>query len=146
MSVDVTVETTIDRPVIVVADYAGDPSNAPAWYRRIASAEWQTEPPVRVGSQVTFTATFLGKRLVYTYEVIEHEPSAHLTMRTAQGPFPMTTSYTWSPVGADATRMTLRNHGEPAGFSRLTAPLVSFAMRRAMTQDLAKLAEILESR
>ncbi len=81
MSVDVTVETTIDRPVIVVADYAGDPSNAPAWYRRIASAEWQTEPPVRVGSQVTFTATFLGKRLVYTYEVIEHEPSAHLTMR-----------------------------------------------------------------
>jgi hypothetical protein len=146
MTVDVTVETTIDRPLRVVADYAGDPSNAPTWYRRIASADWQTEPPVRVGSQVTFTATFLGKRLVYTYEVTDHEPGAHLTMRTAQGPFPMNTTYTWSPVGADATQMTLRNHGEPAGFSRLTAPLVSFAMRRAMTQDLAKLAEILESR
>ena len=41
--------------------------------------------------------------------------------------------------------MTLRNRGEPAGFSKLVAPLMASAMRRANGKDLAKLASILES-
>ena len=44
------------------------------------------------------------------------------------------------------TRMTLRNRGEPAGFSRLVAPLLAPAMRRATRKDLARLKQILESR
>ena len=51
MSVDVTVETVIDRPVAEVAAYAGDPANAPTWYVNITSVDWRTPPPVRVGSQ-----------------------------------------------------------------------------------------------
>jgi len=40
--------------------------------------------------------------------------------------------------------MVLRNDGEPAGFSRLAAPVIETAMRRAMTKDLAALKRILE--
>ena len=81
-----------------------------------------------------------------TYEVVELEPDQRLVMRTAQGPFPMETTYTWEPVGpgGTATRMVLRNHGEPAGFSRLAAPVLERAMRRAMTKDLAALKVLLE--
>lgn len=146
MSVNVEVETIINRPIAVVAAYAGDPSNAPHWYRRIDSADWVTDPPARIGSQITFRARFLGKALVYTYAISELTPETSLTMRTAQGPFPMETTYTWTAVADNATRMTLRNQGEPTGFSKLTRPLISIAMKRAMTQDLHQLRAILEIR
>jgi uncharacterized membrane protein len=144
VSVDVLTEAVIDRPVEVVAAYAADPSNAPAWYAKIESVEWRTEPAVRVGAAVAFVAHFLGRRLEYTYELVDVVAGARLVMRTQHGPFPMETTYTWDPIGSGATRMTLRNRGEPAGFSKLVAPLMAPAMRRANRKDLARLKEILE--
>jgi len=143
MTVDVQVETTITRPVDVVAAYAGDPTNAPDWYVNIKSVVWETSPPVTVGSRMAFVAQFLGRRIAYTYEVVELVPLERLVMRTADGPFPMETTYTWTPSG-DATHMTLRNRGNPSGFSAMTAPLMTRAMRRATTKDLARLKALLE--
>lgn len=143
-AVDVTVETVIDRPVGVVSAYAGDPTNAPEWYVNITSVHWQTPPPVAVGSRMDFVARFLGRRIAYTYEVAELVPGERLVMRTQQGPFPMETTYTWSPEG-EGTRMTLTNRGEPTGFAAVTRPLMEKAMRRATTKDLARLKDILES-
>jgi uncharacterized membrane protein len=145
MAVDVLTEIVIERPVAEVAAYVGDPGNAPAWYANIESVEWLTEPPVTVGSRMSFVAHFLGRRLAYTYEVIELVPLERLVMRTAQGPFPMETSYQWSAEG-DATRMTLRNRGEPSGFAGVAGPLMAAAMRRANQKDLAKVKALLESR
>jgi hypothetical protein len=143
MAVDVAVETVIRRPVAEVASYAGDPTNAPAWYVNIRSVEWRTPGPVALGSRMDFVATFLGRRIAYTYEVTDLDPGARLVMETAEGPFPMRTTYTWEPAGT-GTRMTLRNTGEPSGFSRVAAPVIQAAMRRAMTKDLAALKRILE--
>lgn len=146
MAVAVLTEIVIDRPVRVVAEYVVDPSNAPEWYTNIESVQWQTEPPVAVGSRLDFVAHFLGRRLTYTYEITELIPYQRLVMRTAQGPFPMETSYEWSPVVGAATRMTLRNQGEPSGFAGVAAPIMAAAMRRANTKDLTRLKALLESR
>jgi uncharacterized membrane protein len=145
MSVDVEVETTIDRPLEMVAAFAVDPTNAPQWYANIRSVQWETPAPVCVGSRMKFVAHFLGRRLVYTYEVVELEAGSRLVMRTADGPFPMETTYTWEVAGQTATRMTLRNRGTPSGFSQLTAPFMERAMRRATTKDLKNLKMLLES-
>jgi uncharacterized membrane protein len=139
-------EIVIARPVDEVAAYVGDPSNAPEWYTNIESVDWQTEPPVEVGSRMDFVAHFLGRRLAYTYEVAELVPGRRLVMRTAQGPFPMETSYEWSEADGGATRMTLRNRGEPKGFAGVAAPLMAASMRRANTKDLARLKQLLETR
>ncbi len=146
MPVDVLTETIIDRPCDEVSAYAGKPDHAPEWYVNIKSVEWKTPPPLGVGSRVAFVAHFLGRRLAYTYEIVELVPGERLVMRTAEGPFPMETTYTWAPEGERRTRMTLRNRGEPSGFSRLVAPLMAAAMRRANRKDLGRLKAILEGR
>jgi hypothetical protein len=121
-----------------VAAYAADPDNATAWYENIERVERKTE------SRVSFVARFLGRRLAYTYEVVELVPGERLVMRTADGPFPMETTYTWEDDGSGGTRMTLRNRGEPSGFSGVAAPLLAGAMRRANRKDLERLKAILE--
>lgn len=146
MSVDVLTETVIDRPTAEVAAFAGDPVNAPRWYVNIKAAEWKTPPPLAVGSRIAFVAQFLGRRMTYTYEVAEFVPGERLVMRTAEGPFPMETTYTWQPTAGGGTQMTLRNRGTPSGFSKLVAPLMARAMRRANTKDLTLLKRLLESR
>jgi hypothetical protein len=144
MAVDVVSEIEIARPRAEAAAYAADPDNATAWYENIKSVEWQTPPPLAVGSRFAFVAQFLGRRLAYTYEVVDHVPGDRFVMRTAQGPFPMETTYIWQDAGDGATRMTLRNRGEPAGFAKLSAPMVAAAMRRANRKDLQRLKRILE--
>lgn len=144
MAVDVLTEIEIERPRRDVAAYAGDPDNAPSWYVNIDSVEWKSEPPLNIGARLAFVARFLGRRLAYTYEIVDWVPEERLVMRTAEGPFPMETTYTWEAKGDRRTRMTLRNRGEPRGFSKLVAPLMAVAMRRANEKDLARLKSLLE--
>src|SRR5204863_8694605 len=116
------------------------------WYENIKRVEWKTPRPLGVGSRVEFEAQFLGRRLAYTYELTEHVPGERLVMRTAEGPFPMETTYAWADAASRGTRMTLRNRGGPSGFARVAAPAMAVAMRRANSKDLARLKAILEAR
>jgi uncharacterized protein YndB with AHSA1/START domain len=144
-TVDVLTEIEIDRPRREVAAYVADPANSTAWYENIERVEWMTVASLSVGSRIAFVASFLGRRLVYTYEVAELVPDERLVMRTADGPFLMETTYTWSDTTSGGTRMTLRNCGRPSGFSKLAAPVMTTAMRRANRKDLERLKQILES-
>jgi uncharacterized protein YndB with AHSA1/START domain len=146
VAVDVQCERTIPRPRSEVAAYAADPDNTTSWYSNIKAVEWETPRPLAVGSRLAFIATFLGRRLSYTYEIRELVPGERLVMSTSQGPFPMETTYTWEDADGGSTRMTLRNRGEPSGFKKIAAPVMARAMRRAMTNDLERLSAILERR
>jgi hypothetical protein len=146
MPVDVVTETTIARPRPDVAAYACDPDNATRWYENIESVEWRSPRPLAVGTRLAFVASFLGRRLEYTYEVREHVPGERFVMSTAEGPFPMETTYEFEDAGGGATRMTLRNRGEPSGFAKVAAPVMARAIRRANGKDLRRLKELLEAR
>ena len=142
--VDVRTEIEIDRPRREVADYASNPDNASAWYEHIEEVRWDKSRPLEVGSRIVFAAQFLGKRLDYVYEIKELDPGERLVMATAEGPFPMETTYVWEDTEDGGTRMSLRNRGRPSGFSRVTAPLLKGSMRRANRKDLKRLKAILE--
>jgi hypothetical protein len=146
MNVDVVTDTQIDRPRLQVAAYAADPDNATTWYQNISSVEWRSPKPLAVGSEIAFVAEFLGRRIAYTYRINELVPGERLVMGTSDGPFAMETTYEWADAGEGLTHMTLRNRGTPSGFSKIVAPAMAGAMRRANRADLARLKSILESR
>jgi uncharacterized protein YndB with AHSA1/START domain len=143
--VNVQTEVVINRPRAQVADYAANPDNAPRWYVNIHRSQRLTDGPLGVGSRAAFTARFLGRELNYTYEFVEYVPGEKLVMRTAQGPFPMQTTYTWTDDGG-GTRMILGNSGSPSGFSRLAGLVMAPMMRRENRKDLQRLKAILEGR
>jgi hypothetical protein len=144
MPVDVQTAIDIERSRADVAAFAADPDNATAWYENIKAVEWRSPKPVAKGSQIAFVARFMGRKLSYTYEVKDLVAGERFVMATAEGPFPMETTYTWADIGPGRTRMALRNRGEPSGFSRLAAPVMQFAMRRANNKDLRRLKMLLE--
>ena len=142
--VDVITSIEINAPLQKVRDYACNPDNAMNWYKNIKSVIWKTPKPLQAGSAVSFVASFLGKELAYTYEVTEFSDK-QFAMKTAQGPFPMETVYTFEEKEPHLTLMTLRNRGLPSGFSKLFVPFMSFMMKQANKKDLKKLKMILES-
>lgn len=146
MPVDVLTEIEIGRPRSEVAGYGADPDNATTWYENVESVTWETERPLAVGSRIAFVARFLGRRLAYTYDVSDFVVGARLVMATSDGPFPMETTYAWADSAGAGTRMTLRNRGEPSGFSKVAGPMMASAMRRANRKDLERLKQILEAR
>src|SRR3954465_6437932 len=115
--VDVVSEIDIDCPKENVVAFAADPGNAKSCYKNIKSVTWITSPPLVLHSRIAFEASFLGKQLSYVYDVMEWVPGERLLMRTSDGPFPMETVYKWTTVNDGMTRMTLRNRGQPTGFS-----------------------------
>ena len=141
---DVTTDIEIDKPRAEVAGYVSDPDHAPEWYENIERVDWETPKPLAIGSRVAFVARFLGRTLEYTYEIRELVPGEKLVMSTAEGPFPMETTYDWADTPSGGTHMTLRNRGRPAGFSKLMSPLIASAARRANRKDLARLKRMLE--
>jgi len=138
VAVDVETSIEIECPRSVVAAFVSNPDNATQWYVNIRSINWETTPPAVVGSRVAFVAQFLGRRIAYTYEVREIAHGERFVMSTAQGPFPMQTTYSWQDTESGGTRMTLRNSGEPSGFGKVAAPMMAAAMRKANQKDLAR--------
>lgn len=143
--VDIKTEITIQCPIVKVSSYASNPDYAPEWYDNIDSAEWLTEKPLALDSQIAFKAKFLGRELAYVYEIEEYIPGERLVMKTANGPFPMKTTYTWEDLGENGTKMMLRNQGEPSGFSKVFTPFMSMLMKKANQKDLRKIKQILEN-
>ena len=142
--VDVVTQIIIDLPIDQVASYAAYPDHAPEWYKNIKSVEWKTPKPLSLHSKIAFEADFLGRKLSYVYEITEYIPGQKLVMHTAQGPFPMETTYIWEALNPSTTKMTLRNRGMPRGFSKLLSPFMEWAMKKANMKDLRQLKSILE--
>lgn len=140
MSTDVAVERRIERPREEVAAYASDWRNDEEWIGALDEVRLVQEEPL----QVARVAGFLGKRIEYVNEVVEHEPGRRLVMRSVKAPFPMTVTYEFEDAGDGGSVMRIRTQGDASGFYRVAGPLLARAVKRGLERDLATLKERLE--
>ncbi len=141
MSTDAAVEMRIDRPREEVARYATDWRNDREWIGALTDVRLVQQEP----EQVARTARFLGKRIEYVSEVVEHDPGRRLVLRSVKAPFPMTVTYEFEDADAGATVMRIRTEGDASGFYRLAGPLLARAVTRGVRGDLERLKARLEA-
>jgi uncharacterized membrane protein len=147
MSIDVTAEVAIHRPLGAVATYMVDPANDPTWIGGVREVRVETPPPLAVGSRVARVAHFLGKRVEYLNEVTELDPDRVLDMRSVKAPFPMRVTYSFEAAdGGGTTIVRNRVRGAPGGFFALFGPLLAPLVRRSVQKDLERLRDVLEAR
>lgn len=145
-AVEDTTDTVIDRPRDEVAAFAMNPAHAPRWYAGIDEVEWTGGELPRRGARVAFVAHFLGRRLVYAFEVIEALVGERLVLRGVDTPFALETCYTFEALDATHTRVVQQHRARPAAFARLSARVLLYAIHRAGARDLGQLKALLESR
>lgn len=144
MGVDVSAETVIRRPREQVAAFAMDARNDPRWIGGIEQAEILDAEEVSAGVRVSRVAHFLGRRIEYVNEVVDHSPPARLGMRSVKAPFPMEVDYAFDEH-PDGTRVTIRVRGDASGFYGVLSPVLGPMVRRSITRDLRSLKRLLES-
>lgn len=138
---DVSTETTIARPRDDVARYATDWRNDKDWIGALTDVRLVQEEPL----QVARVASFLGKRIEYVNEVVEHDVGRRLVMRSVKAPFPMAVTYEFEDAPGGGALMRIRTEGDASGFYRLAGPLLSRAVKRGVAGDLERLKTRLEA-
>ena len=144
--VDVTTSIEIDRPAEDVFAFVSDFTNNPRWQRGQRSCTWTSPPPLRVGSTYDQHARFLGRDVVNSFRVVEHDPGRRVRFTSASGSFPLTITRTVEPLGAARARFSEHVSGEPGGFFRLAEPVLRPLVRSAIRRDFPRLKALLEER
>jgi hypothetical protein len=124
-----------------VAAYAVDWHNDTEWIGALNEVKLVQDEPL----QVARVAGFLGKRIEYVNEVVEHEPGRRLVMRSVKAPFPMTVTYEFEDGADGGSVMRIRTQGDASGFYRVAGPLLARSVKRGLERDLATLKERLEA-
>lgn len=143
----IDVSETVNRPTDEVYAYLADPRNELQWQSSARDREVEGGGPIAEGSRIKATEQFLGRKLEFIYEVVEHDPDRILAMRTVSGPFDAELRYTIQSAD-EGTLIELHAEGAEGlggAFGKLAEPVVTRIFKRETQHDLGKLKEILES-
>ncbi len=142
IEVDVAVE--IDRPPERVFQFVADFENNPIWQSGMRSARFTSPAPLAVGSTYEQVASFLGREVVSSFEVVAYVPGRKVAATSVGGSFPITFTRQVDPVGA-GSRVSAHIEGDARGFFRIARPLLRWLVRRSIRRDYANLKRILET-
>ena len=135
---------SINRPPQEVLAYIANFENNPKWQGGMREAKFTSEPPLRLGSTYEQVASFLGRPVVSTFEVIAYEPGQMVKATSTAGSFPITFTRMVKAEGEGA-RVTAVVEGDSSGFFKLAQPLMIWFVQRSVDNDYANLKKILEA-
>jgi uncharacterized membrane protein len=139
----VTVSVDVDRPAGEVFDFVADFENNPRWQRGMRSCRWTSPPPHEVGSTYDQVAHFLGRDVVSSFRVVEHEPGRRVRITSTAGPFPITETRVVESLPDGRARVTAVVEGDAGRFFRYAGPLVRPLVQRSVRGDYRRLASLL---
>ena len=140
----VAVTKDIERPAGDVFAFVSNFENNPRWQRGMRSCRWTSAPPHGVGSTYDQVARFLGKEIVSSFEVVEHDPGRRVKITSTAGPFPITETRVVAPRGERGATVTAVVEGDASGFFRLAAPVLRLLVERSVRGDYGRLKDLLE--
>ena len=140
----IEINLIIDRPVEEVFAFVSNSENLPRWRSTSLEVKKTSEGPLGVGSTFKGRFTFLGRQFDGNLLVTAHEPNRVYVSKLAEGPFPIETGYTLTPI-EEGTHVTFIVEGAPGGFFKLAEPLVVSMAKRSYETDLQNLKEMLEA-
>jgi uncharacterized protein YndB with AHSA1/START domain len=141
-------EIVIDSPPERVFAFVTAPENDRLWSSTAVERRVESGRPIEVGTRIDAVDKFLGRRIVSTFEVTEHEPSRRSAIRFVSGPVRAVGSYTLEPSnGGTRFRWLLEAPPGLGGvyLGRATDPLVTWIFRRRLRRDLRQLRAVLEA-
>ena len=142
--IEVNVAVEIKRPPAVVFDYLADMSNNPVWQRGMQSCTWTSEPPLRLGSTYDQRASFLGREIVSSFEVVEFEPGERIRIQTTSGSMPIDVTREVERMDETTSRVSAVVRGSPSGLMAVARPIMRALVRRSVRSDYGRLKAILE--
>ncbi len=143
--IKVTVQIDIARPTSDVFAYISNFANNPKWQGGMMEAYFTTDPPVRVGSEYTQVARFLGRNIESIFKVIEYEPGRLVRATTIKSTFPITFTRMVEPGGSGSI-VTAIVEGDASGLFKLAEPLLAKKVKSSIEKDYAILKSMLERR
>jgi uncharacterized membrane protein len=143
--ITVTADVDIDRPLPEVFAFLEDVENNPKWLQGMKSCRWTSEPPARVGSTYDQEAAFLGKEIVSSFVITEHQPNKRVTIKTTKSSFPITVTRTTEAVASGRTHVHETVEGDAKGFYRIASPLLRLLVQRNVRRDYGRLKRLLET-
>ena len=142
--IKVTVDIQINRRAADVFAYISNFANNPKWQKGMVEAYYTTEPPIRVGSEYTQVARFLGRNIESTFKVIEYNPGRLIKATTLKSTFPITFARFVEP-NDNGCLLTTIVEGDASGVYKLTEPLLRNKVRSSIQQDYERLKKLLEN-
>lgn len=136
-------ERDISRPAEEVADFFFDSTNNPLWQRGMRRCEWQTPPPIGVGSIYEQEAVFMGRPVISTFQVIEHRPFEMIKIETLSSTFPLTITRSVERIDEATSEVRAEIQGSPAGLLGLLGPLIRRLAQRSVDADYDRLVELM---
>jgi uncharacterized protein YndB with AHSA1/START domain len=142
-SVRLTATREIARSAPDVFEFLADAANNPRWQNGMKTCEWITPAPVAVGSRYDQEASFFGRPVLSTFEVLELDPGHRILIEATKSTFPIRVERRVDPITASACRVTAEIEGSPA-VPRSVQRLVGWLAQRSVKRDYDRLATLLE--
>jgi uncharacterized membrane protein len=143
--IEVTASVSIHRSADDVFAFLADMENNPRWQQGMRSCAWTSEPPLRLGSTYDQEASFLGKKITSSFEVVEFAPGERIRIRTTGGSMPIdvTRTVTGRPAGTCTVGAVVR--GDSSKLFKIADPLMKRMVERSVRGDYRRLKKLLES-
>jgi hypothetical protein len=141
--IKVFVTTNIARPTSDVFSFISNFANNAKWQGGIMEAYFTTDPPVRVGSEYTQVARFLGRNIESTFRVIDYEPGRLIKATTIKSTFPITFTRIVE-AGENGSSITAIVEGDASGVFKLAESIIAKKVKSSIEKDYAQLKQILE--
>lgn len=137
-------EIDIDRPPEVVFAALTNVALLPQWQRSVVSAELEGEPGA--GARIHESRKLLGREANVVSEVTEYDPPHRFSLRTVEGPIPLTVTHVLEPSGG-GTRLEVVGEANPKGVMRVAAgKMLQKSAESEFRGDLERLKAMLEQR